>query len=153
MARTDQRAIPLVLIVVAAALLIGRFLYSPAEKSKGLIQWKTPEAGVALAQQTGKPVLLDFTAEWCAPCHMLERDVFSDPALAAEINERFVPIRVTDRLREEGKNSPQVAELQQRYTVRGFPTVVFTNAAGSEEARIEGFRGREHFEKVMERVR
>lgn len=154
MARTDQRAIPFVLIAVAAALLIGRFFYTPGEeKSKGLIRWMSPDAGLALAQQTGKPILFDFTAEWCGPCHMLERDVFSDPALAAEISERFIPIRVTDRLREEGKNSPQVADLQQRFTVRGFPTIVFTNAAGSEEARIEGYRGREHFEKVMERVR
>jgi thioredoxin-related protein len=96
---------------------------------------------------------LDFTAEWCAPCHQLDAEVFADPELAAEINERFVAIRVTDRYREDGRNTPVVAELQRRYGVNAFPTVVFTNASGGELARLEGFGGRRQFQQVMEQVR
>ena len=65
----------------------------------------------------------------------------------------FIAIRVTDRKQEEGKNSPEVEALQQRYSVRGFPTVIFTDANGIEQGRMEGFRGREQFEKLMERIR
>lgn len=153
MAQTNQRAIPVALLVIAAVLLVARIAFRPDDGSAGLVRWVSADAGLALAKQTGKPILFDFTAEWCAPCHVLEKEVFADPTLAAEINERFVPIRVTDRQREEGRNPPRVAELEQRYSVRAFPTVVFTDPNGSERARMEGFSGRDEFERVMESAR
>ena len=153
MGRTDQRAYPIALFVVAAALLLARFTFTPAKQEGTLVKWVSPARGAAVARETGKPMLIDFTAEWCAPCKDLDREVFGDRALAAEINSRFVPVRVTDRKQEDGRNTPAVEALEQRYAVRGFPTVVFTDANGIEQGRIEGFRGRERFERTMERVR
>jgi thiol:disulfide interchange protein len=159
MVRTDQRRVPVVLIVIAAVLLVARFTCSPEKRqpegggSSSAVQWLSPAEGMARAKATGKPLLIDFTAEWCGPCHMLERNVFNDASIAARINDRFIPIRATDRLREEGKNPPAVAELEQRYGVRGFPTVVFADAGGVEQARIEGYRGPRQFKQVMESVR
>jgi thioredoxin-related protein len=43
--------------------------------------------------------------------------------------------------------------LEQRYVVRGFPTVVFVDANGSEQGRMEGFRGRDQFERLVESLR
>lgn len=153
MARTDQKRIPVALIVIAVLLLIARFTCSAPEKKQGAIDWVSPDAGAVLARDSGKPLLLFFTAEWCGPCHMLEDQVFADAATAEEINERFVPVRITDRLREDGKNTPQVDALKERYSVRGFPTVVFTDGGGAEQARMEGFGGRERFVQTMGRVR
>lgn len=158
MARTDQRSLPVALFLIALALVAARIVVplmkkDPPAGAKGSgIRWLTPAEGMRAAQASGKPVLFDFTAEWCQPCHMLEAEVFRNPAIARTINERFVPIRVTDRRQEEGRNSPEVDELQQRFGVRGFPTVVIADAGG-ERARMEGFRGRAEFERMMESVR
>lgn len=158
MGRTDQRSFPITLMAVAAVLLVARVACAPREtrsEASGpqLVKWHRPAEGLRLAKESGKLVMYDFTAEWCRPCHMLEAEVFRNRDVAEQINERFIAIRVTDRLREEGKNTPEVAALNARYNVRGFPTVVFADANGTERARMEGFGGRDHFVRIMERAR
>jgi uncharacterized protein len=154
MARNDQRSIPVWLLALAGLLLAGRIaLYVTHEPPPQRVQWLSIEQGFEASRATGMPVLIDFTADWCAPCHELDAQVFQDPELSAEINRRFITIRATDRQKEEGKNAPAVAELQRRYSVNGFPTVVFADPNGTELARMEGFGGRRQFTQVMEQVR
>lgn len=160
MARTNQKYIPLISILVVGALLAGRVTSQwvksrnvPAAEKGALVKWVPLEDAIGIASASNKPILFDFTAEWCQPCHMLDAQVFRDAELAAKINERFIPVRVTDRMQEEGHNKPEVAELQQRYSVRGFPTVVIADATGTERGRMEGFGGRDAFERMMEQAR
>jgi thiol:disulfide interchange protein len=153
MARTDQRAIPVGLIVIAAALVIARFAWVAPSAKDSLVRWLPPSEGLARAQMVRKPILYDFTAEWCHPCRSMDEAVFSDPQMASRINERFIAVRVTDRQREEGRNPAEVADLQRRYGVRGYPTIVFADPGGIELGRMEGFRGREEFERLMESLR
>ena len=159
MGRTDQRSIPVALIAIAAVLLIARVACAPREtaapanESAQLVKWHTPAEGLELARTSGKLVMYDFTAEWCGPCHVLDAQVFQNAEIAKQINERFIAIRVTDRMREDGGNTPEVAALQGRYAVRGFPTVVFADPQGTERGRMEGFGGRDRFVQIMERSR
>lgn len=156
MARTSQRYVPIVLFVLAVALVATRVttaFVEPKPSDKALVRWVTPDEGVQLARASGKPLLLDFTADWCQPCHVLDAEVFRNPEMAAEINARFIAVRVVDRRQEEGSNRPDVEALQRRYSVRGFPTVVFADEDLNERARMEGFPGRDEFERIMERAR
>lgn len=157
MAPTSQRALPKWLIAIAILLVIARIAvhFSTREKtaSNDAVNWVSLEEAAHLAVSSNRPILMDFTAEWCGPCHVLDAEVFRDPAMAKEINERFIAVRITDRLREDGANSQVVTDLQRRYRVNGFPTVVFADASGGESGRMEGYGGREQFRSVMESVR
>lgn len=152
----NQRGVPLLLIVVAALLVTARVaahFFTPEAPENGLVHWVPVEEVGAVAASTNKIILLDFTAEWCSPCHLLDAEVFGDPAMAKEINARFVSVRLMDRKREEGSNSRAVEVLEQRYGVKAFPTVIFVGADGTERARMEGYGGREQFKRVMESIR
>ena len=151
----SPRRDPVLLLAVAALLLALRVVLGfhearpPAAPTTGAlsgadaVRWRTLEAGLVEARATNRPMLYDFTADWCPPCRSLQRQVFADPEAAAEIESRFVPVRVLDRQREEGRNARWVDSLQARYRVNSFPTLIVTDADGRESTRIEGFMGRD----------
>src|ERR1700723_3860323 len=59
------------------------------------IQWhEWGEEAFATAQRENKPILLDIGAVWCHWCHVMDRESYEDPGLAAVINENFVAVKV-----------------------------------------------------------
>lgn len=147
--RGATRGVPMVLVTIAVLLLAARIGIGLVERGKphaeaqDLVRWQTIEAGEAMARETGRPILYEFGAEWCGPCKQLEREVFAQQGTAAMISGNFVPIRVTDRQREDGRNPPDVARLQARYQVQAFPTLVVVRPDSSIATRIEGYAGKQ----------
>lgn len=146
--RGATRGVPRLLIALAVLLLAARITLALVEGGRhpgdamGRVAWQPIATGEATAKHTGKSILYEFSAEWCGPCKILEREVFADQAAAGMIQGSFVPIRVTDRQREEGRNPPDIAALQARYQIQAFPTLVVVRADGSVATRIEGYPGK-----------
>ena len=142
----SQSKLSPVLFWIVLAALVFRLLTVALErnrkdKSGSLIEWQPHETALAVSGRTGKPVLYDFTAAWCAPCHRLDKEAWGDSTIASLVNQGFVPARVVDRQEEDGHNSPAVDQLQKRYKINAFPTLVIADATGRELARSEGFQG------------
>lgn len=111
------------------------------------VQW-TPYDGkhVATARQQGKPVIIDFYADWCFDCRRLDSSTYADPKVVAEAR-RFVMLKAD--LTED--KDPKVGELWKSYDIQGLPTVVFLDTAGEErrDLRLTGFEAAGKFLKRM----
>lgn len=120
------------------------------DEAEGLVRWRTRDAAVAGARREGKPILYDFTAAWCPPCHRLDAEGWGDSRIAGIVNDWYVPARIVDRQREEGGNAHGIDELQRRYKIVAFPTLIVTDSSGREVARSEGYAGRERLVRFLE---
>ena len=101
------------------------------------VDWATDhEASLARASEEGKPVIVDFTADWCAACKELEHFTSTDAQVIA-LSERFVPVMIdaTDG------NDPVANALLKKYDVKGLPTVLFLAPDGTvdEALTLTGF--------------
>ncbi len=87
------------------------------------------------AQLAGKPVMLDYYADWCVACKEFEKYTFHTPEVESKLKD-FVLLQA-----DVTKNQMQDIELLQKLNVLGLPTIEFWNADGSHQpnARITGF--------------
>ncbi|MGR5060642.1 protein-disulfide reductase DsbD [Vibrio rotiferianus] len=99
------------------------------------------EAALAQAKQAGKPVMLDFYADWCVACKEFEKYTFHDPSVEAKLQD-FVLLQA-----DVTKNQVQDIELLKHMNVLGLPTIEFWDANGEHvsNARLTGFMQAEPF--------
>jgi thiol-disulfide isomerase/thioredoxin len=103
--------------------------------------WTTMDGALEESRRNGKPVFIDFSADWCGPCQRLKHEVFEDGARAATLENAVIPVSIVDQRRESGSNPPEIEELQQRYQVEAFPTLVVFSPATGRMVSTRGFRG------------
>jgi uncharacterized protein YyaL (SSP411 family) len=94
------------------------------------IQWHEwgPEA-FASAQRDNKPMLLDIGAVWCHWCHVMDRESYDDPEIAAIVNQHFIAVKV-DRDERPDIDSRYQAAVQAVSGQGGWPLTAFLTPDG-----------------------
>ena len=100
----------------------------------------------AALRTAGRPVMLDFYADWCVSCKEMERYTFVDPAVQRKLaGALLLKADVT-------ANNAQDRELLKRFRLFGPPGTIFFDTQGREvaAARIAGFQDSERFLQTLQ---
>jgi len=112
--------------------------------SEGFAWLQDEKAALALAKREGRPVIIDFWAEWCAACKELDRIAWADPRVREEA-ARFVALKL-----DGTDDSAEFQALTEKYRIVGMPSVVFIDSRGREvpERVTSAVRGDEMLETL-----
>lgn len=138
------------------ALVVGGIVYasgaaSARSRARGEhLAWHFHQdevAAIAQARAQGKPVIIDFWADWCTACKELDKTAWSDPRVQAAAG-RFVTLKM-----DGSQDTDAFQKVFEKYAVVGMPTVVFIDSAGREvPQRITGAVEAEEMLKYLESV-
>jgi len=83
------------------------------------------------SKKHSNPVFIDFYTTWCAPCKVMDRDVFTQSEVVSFLNQNFINLKVNAE-KGEGK------KMSRKYNVSAYPTLLFIDANGEEVGRHVG---------------
>lgn len=106
------------------------------------------DAAVLRASQAGKPVMLDFYADWCVECLRMERNTFSEPGVQALLS-KMQPLQA-----DVTSNDKVDQALMSNFNIIGPPAILFFDRNGKElpEFRLVGYFNPREFSAHLNRV-
>jgi thioredoxin-like negative regulator of GroEL len=113
-----------------AVLTAVTMLTATAVPAVAEVRWHTSlDDATKIARSANRPILVDFVADWCAACGVMDKDVYQ----TAEF-ERAAGAFVLARIDAEHRT-----DLALKYRIATLPSVLFTDSNGNELFRATGF--------------
>jgi thiol:disulfide interchange protein DsbD len=141
---------------LGVALVVGGIVYASGAASarararSDQLAWlfhQDEVAAIAQARAQGKPVIIDFWADWCTACKELDKTAWADPRVQA-LAGNFVTLKM-----DGTHDSDAFQKVFDKYGVVGMPTVLFIDSSGREvPQRIIGAVEADEMLKYLESV-
>ncbi|MBN1394683.1 MAG: DUF255 domain-containing protein [Pirellulales bacterium] len=103
----------------------------------------TLEIAQRLAGQSNRLVMIQFWAQWCVVCGRMDAEVFSQPEVAAVLNQKYVPVKI---------NADHFPATAHRYGITALPTTVIISPDGKLLKTIRGRLETAAYLAVLNRV-
>jgi thiol:disulfide interchange protein len=137
----------------AAAVALGAGLWllpSPKSSAQAAINWRAYDAPlVQQAVAEGRPVLLEFTADWCANCKIVNTRIYRDPEVDGLIREKdVVPVKADTTLIDY----PATRDFKELYGEAGnVPVSILLRPDGVQE-KLRGIFDKEQLVRILKKL-
>jgi thioredoxin-related protein len=116
--------------LLALVLLFAPFICPADGAALEGIQWRSYAEGMELRQSQSKKIFLNFYADWCQYCTVMEKETFQNTAVVAYINRNFIPVKV---------NSDADKKTAALFQVTGLPSTWFISETGERIGNRPGY--------------
>lgn len=150
------RTLLLLCISTAAVIIVGlpKQLLVAAEGPKWI---RDVEDGKKQARAAAKDLFIVFTGHgWCAHCEILDREVFQQAEFVRSASKDYVFVELDFNFGDspqEQERQKHYRELQNKYLIRVFPTVVLADADGVPYAMMTGYSTGRGPTKTLAKIR
>lgn len=138
--------------LLVSSKIIPKSIFSTSSQqpsTENHFEWVTyTDTVLAEAKAAGKPVIIDFRAEWCAACLEMEEMTFPDRDIQS-LAQNFVMVRF-----DATQDSPELGVLKEKYGIVGLPTLLFFSSQGEwlQNLTLTEFEGPQGFLERMKKV-
>lgn len=116
--------------------------------------WYNFQEGLQHAATAEKHLVIDFYADWCHWCKVMDKETFSDPQVAKYLFENFIPIKLdaentTEIITFQGQQmTPR--QLTSAFQVTGFPSLAFLTPDLELITVIPGYIKKDMFLNILQ---
>jgi thiol:disulfide interchange protein len=123
--------IAFVFVLMTSSCRTNKVLSANVKTDMNFVMSTDMDAIIKMAKDQNKLIFMDFYADWCLPCRIMDDEVFSDPEIQDYLDEHYISVKV-----EADKGEGYM--LATRYLVEGYPTLLFLDDNGKELTRKLG---------------
>jgi thioredoxin-related protein len=143
-------------------VLLATNLAAQNSEGKSVVNWMTFEQAVEKSKTEKRKLFIDVYTDWCGWCKVMDRNTFSDPAVAKLLNEKFYPVKfnaeqtadiifkgTTFKFIQSGNSGVHQLAAALLNNQLSYPTVTFMEADFSAIYPIPGYRKPEEFHPLL----
>ncbi len=126
--------------IIGAVVILMAFSFTDPNETVDWVSVHTAQESVKLAPRS---IFIDFTAEWCGWCKVMDKNTFSDPEVAKFMNENFYAIRLDYDSKEQFEffgEKYTARELGAKYKVPGLPTILLVSHDNRKSKTLVGYK-------------
>lgn len=130
---------------------------------EGPVNWMTLQEAIQKSKTAKRPIFIDVYTDWCGWCKVMDKNTFSDPKVAAILNEKFYAVKFDGEQKEDvqfdGKTFKYVASGSHGYhelaaallnNKLSYPTVVFLDEEFAMIQPLAGYLKPEEFHPIVQ---
>ena len=107
------------------------------------IKWYSHDEGIARGYSEGKRIYINFRADWCAYCKVMERETFRNSAVISYLNKNFISIKV---------DTEKETKISYKYSVSALPDNWFLFKNGDPIGHAPGYIKPDKFMKILKSI-